>query len=78
MQCYDIILYLENKKKDCFDDVNYRKQNTRVLLGSGDEEGVGRVFLAGQGGSSEGQGKSESKGVGQREVLCDCPRVQRG
>ena len=71
-------IWKTKKKLDCLDDVNYRKQNTRVILGSGDGEGGGRVFLAGQGGSSEGRGKSESKGVGQREVLCDSPRVQRG
>lgn len=39
------------------------------FLGSGDGEESGHVFLVGQGGSVEGQGKSESKGVGQRKVL---------
>ena len=39
------------------------------FLGSGDGEESGQVFLVGQGGSVEGQGKSESKGVGQRKVL---------
>lgn len=69
MQCYGIILYLENKKLDWFINISYRKQNARVILGSGDGEKGGHVFLVGQGGSVGGQGKTESKGVGQREVL---------
>ena len=54
MQCYGIISYLEDKKLDWFINISYRKQNARVILGSGDGEEGGHVFLVGQGGSVGG------------------------
>ena len=51
-----IILCLESKKLDCLDDTNSRKTNATVILESG-WRGEWCVFLAGRGGSAEGQGQ---------------------